>query len=126
MKKSRKIVLTLIASACIMASACSSEQKTQRDVYSSKDACANDWGSSECEQDSTGRGYYGPHYYYYGGRPWYFPRGYETPVEARPTQGAYNMQPGMSSSHAVSSFSSSRTVRGGFGGSSLFHGGVSE
>ena len=125
MKKSRKIALTLIASVCIAASACSSDQKTERNVYASKDACSNDWGSSECEPDQTGRGYYGPHYYYYGGRSWYFPRGYETPVETRPTQGAFNMKPGAVSPHAISSFSSSRTVRGGFGGSSSFHGGGS-
>lgn len=125
MKKSRKIALTLMASACIVASACSTDQQTQRDVYASKDACANDWGSDQCEQDQTGTRTYGPHYYFYGGRPWYFPRGYETPMEARPGMGAYNMRPGASSSHAVSSITSSRTVRGGFGGSSFFHGGGS-
>lgn len=125
MKKSRKIALTLIASACIMASACSSEQKTQRDVYASRDACTNDWGSSECEPDQAGTGYHGPHYYYFGGRPWYYPRGYDTPVETRPGQGAYNLKPGLHSPNAVSSFSSARTVRGGFGGSSSFHGGGS-
>jgi uncharacterized protein YgiB involved in biofilm formation len=126
MKKSRKITLTLIASACIAASACSSDQKTQRDVYASKDACANDWGSNECEQDNRGTSYHGPHYYYYGGRPWYFPRGSETPVETRPLQGAYNMRPGgLHSPNAVSSVTSSRTVRGGFGASSFFHGGGS-
>ena len=125
MKKSRRIALTLIASACIAASGCGTDQKTQRDIYSSKDACANDWGSGECEPDTTGAGYYGPHYYYYGGRPWYFPRGYETPVETRPTQGAYNMRPGLHSTNAVSSITSSRTVRGGFGALSFLHGGGS-
>ncbi|HMK57047.1 MAG TPA: hypothetical protein VK448_10465 [Dissulfurispiraceae bacterium] len=125
MKKSRKIALTLIASACIAASACSSEQKTQRDVYASRDACANDWGSDQCEQDQTGTRTYGPHYYFYGGRPWYFPRGYETPVETRPGQGAYNIKQGLHSPNAVSSFAASRTTRGGFGGSSFFHGGGS-
>jgi len=125
MKKSRKIVLTLIASACIAASACDSDQKTQRNVYASKEACANDWSSTDCEPDQAGKGYYGPHYYYYGGRPWYLPRGNETPVETKPSQGAYNMKPGASSPHAVSSFSSSRTVRGGFGGSSSMQGGGS-
>ena len=109
MKKSRKIVLTLIASACIAASACDSDQKTQRNVYASKEACANDWSSTD----------------YYGGRPWYFQSGNETPVETKPSQGAYNMKPGASSPHAVSSFSSSRTVRGGFGGSSSMQGGGS-
>jgi hypothetical protein len=125
MKKSRKIALALIASACIAASACSSDQETKRDVYASKDACANDWGSGECEPNSTGSGYYGPHYYFYGGRPWYFPRGYDTPVETRPAQGAYNMNPGLHSPNASSSIASTRTVRGGFGGSSFFHGGGS-
>jgi len=125
MKKTRKIMLTLLASACLAASSCNSEQKTQQDVYSSNDACANDWGSDQCEQDQTGTQTYGPHYYFYGGRPWYFPRGYNTPVSARPGQGAYNMSPGSHSMHAISSLSSSRTVRGGFGGSSFFHGGGS-
>ncbi|HTZ16985.1 MAG TPA: hypothetical protein VMB78_00965 [Dissulfurispiraceae bacterium] len=125
MKKSRKIALTLIASACIAASACSSDQETRQDVYTSKDACANDWGSTECEPATTGHGYYGPHYYFYGGRPWYFPRGYETPVETRPSQGAYSMKPGLHAPGASSSITSTRTVRGGFGASSSTHGGGS-
>jgi hypothetical protein len=125
MKKSGKIALTLIASACIVASACSSEEKTQRNIYATKDACASDWGSDQCEQDESRTRYYGPHYYYYGGRPWYFPRGYQTPVETRPSQGAYTMRAVTGSPHAMSSFSSSRTVRGGFGYSSFFHGGGS-
>ena len=122
MKKSRKIALSLIASACLAASACSSDQETQRSVYSSKDACAKDWGSDECEPASTGSHYYGPHYYFYGGRPWYFPRGYETPVETRPSQGAYSMNPGMHAPGSASSIASTRTVRGGFGASSALHG----
>ncbi len=125
MKKSRKIALNLLASACIVAAGCSSQQETQRNLYASKDACANDWGSAECEPASTGTGYYGPHYYYYGGRPWYFPMGSNRPVEATPSQGSYNWRPGTRSSTAISSFSSSKTVRGGFGFSSLFHGGGS-
>jgi hypothetical protein len=125
MKKSRKIVLTLIASACIMATACSSEQKTKRNVYASQGDCANDWGSSECEVVSTGTGYHGPHYYYSSGRQMYFPRGGDTPVETRPSQGAYNMKSGLHSANAISSFTSSKTVRGGFGHSSSSHGGGS-
>ncbi|MGO9379842.1 MAG: hypothetical protein ACLPN1_08835 [Dissulfurispiraceae bacterium] len=108
-----------------MASACSSEEQTLRDVYASKDACANDWGSDECEQAQTGNNYYGPHYYYFGGRPWYYPRGYETPTETKPSQGAYNMKPGLHSPNAISSFASSRIIRGGFGLASFFHGGGS-
>jgi len=125
MKKSRKIALTLIASACIMATSCSSEQKTQRNAYASKDSCTKDWGSDECEPAATGTGYLGPHYYYSGGMPWYYPRGQNTPIETRPSQGAYHVGPGMSSPHAVSSFASSKTSRGGFGHSSSAHGGGS-
>jgi hypothetical protein len=125
MKKSQKIVLTLIASACIMASACSSDQKTKRNVYASKAACADDWGGSECEPTSTGSDYHGPHYYYSGGRQMYYPMGHDAPVETRPSQGAYTMKSGMHSANAVSSFTSSKTSRGGFGHSSSSHSGGS-
>lgn len=125
MKRSRRIALTLMASACILATGCNSEQKTQRNVYASKEDCVKDWNSDECEskQTSSGSRYYGPHYFYSGGRPWYFPRGQDAPVETRPSQGAYTMSPGQRSSHALSSFASAKTSRGGFGHSSSFHGG---
>lgn len=127
MKKSRKIALTLIASACIMTTACSSDQKTQRNTYASKDDCTKDWGSDECEQSSTATGnrYHGPHYYYMGGMPWYYPRGQDTPVATTPSQAMHTVGSGQQSPHAVSSFASSKTTRGGFGHSSSSHGGGS-
>lgn len=125
MKKSRKIVLTLIASACLMATACSSDQKTRRNVYASKEDCTKDWGGDECEQASDGRRYQGPHYYYSAGRPWYFPRGQESPVETRPSQAASRMGSDLHSPNALSSFASTKTTRGGFGHFSSFHGGGS-
>ncbi len=128
MKKSRKIALTLIASACIMATGCSSDQKdqkTQRNAYASKDSCTKDWGSDECEPAATGTGYHGPHYYYSGGMPWYFPRGQDTPVATQPSQAVHTLGSGQQSPHAVSSFASSKTSRGGFGHSSSAHGGGS-
>jgi uncharacterized protein YgiB involved in biofilm formation len=125
MKKSRKIALTLIASACIMTTACSSNQKTKRDVYASKDDCVKDWGSDECEQSATGSRYHGPHYFYAGSRPWYFPRGKDAPVETKPMQGAYHAGADHHSPSALTSFASSKTSRGGFGHSSSFHGGGS-
>jgi uncharacterized protein YgiB involved in biofilm formation len=123
MKKSRRIVLTLIASACIAAAGCSdSEQKTERQVYDSAEACQKDWGAGECETVKDQKRYYGPHYYFIGGRPWYYPTGYSTPVETRPNMGASTLKPGALSSSAVSHVSASRVSRGGFGSSSHAHG----
>jgi hypothetical protein len=124
MKKSRKIALTLIASACIVASGCGSdeEKKTERQVYASQDACAKDWGSGDCELDSKDRRYYGPHYYFIGSRVWYYPVGYSSPVEPRPGQGASALKPGAVSAGAVSHVSATRSARGGFGSSAHAHG----
>jgi len=129
MKKSRKIALTLIASACIMASGCGDdEKKTERQIYASKEACEKDWDSKDCVYQQSDRRYYGPHYYFIGGRTWYYPHGYNNPVESRPGQGAYNLKPGSTSSSALSRTGSSRSSsvgsssRGGFGSSSRSHG----
>jgi|WetSurMetagenome_2_1015567.scaffolds.fasta_scaffold00053_43 hypothetical protein len=126
MKKSRKIALTLIASACLMASGCGDdEQKTEKQIYASKEACEKDWDSKDCAYQQDDRRYHGPHYYFIGGRPWYYPHGYNNPVETRPGQGAYNLKPGDTSAGAVSRISSSRSSsssRGGFGSSSHSHG----
>lgn len=124
MKKSRKIALTLIASACIIASGCGDdEKKTERQLYSSKEACAKDWDSKDCDYNQTERRYYGPHYFFYGGRTMYYPSGYNNPVETRPGQGAHLLKPGATSSGAISRISSSKTSsRGGFGSSSHSHG----
>ena len=125
MKKTKRIALTLLASTCLVASACSTDQKTQRDLYSSKNDCEKDWGGKDCEPDASGRGYSGPHYYHSGGRYWYYPRGQGAPVEANPTHGIYHTTPGMHSPQAISSMSTSHTVRGGFGRFASFHGGGS-
>jgi hypothetical protein len=131
MKKSRKIALTLIASACLMASSCGdSEKKTERQLYSSKEACEKDWDSKDCVFEQRDKRYYGPHYYFVGGRTWYYPSGYYNPVETRPGQGAFNLKPNTTSAGAVSRISSSRSTsssssRGGFGSSSASHGGSS-
>jgi uncharacterized protein YgiB involved in biofilm formation len=123
MKKSRPIALTIIASACIAAAGCSdSEQKTERQVYDSVEACQKDWGAGECETVRDQRRYYGPHYYFIGSRIWYYPVGYSTPMEPRPTMGASALKPGMRSASAVSHVSSSHTTRGGFGSSAHAHG----
>jgi hypothetical protein len=123
MKRSRKIALTLIASACLFATGCGDdEKKTERQVYANKEACARDWDSGECEPDSSGRRYYGPHYYFMGSRVWYYPSGYSTPVETRPTMGASTLKPGSVSSGAVSHVTSTHTTRGGFGSSASAHG----
>ena len=124
MKRSRSVALTILASACLIAG-CAEEQKTERDLYADKEKCEQDWGSAECEPARTGGGYYGPHYYYFGGRPWYFPFGRNEPVAARPDQAISRVQSGSRAPGAVASTSSSRTLRGGFGGLSSFHGGGS-
>jgi hypothetical protein len=125
MKKSKSIALTIIASACIVATGCSDdEKKTERQIYSSVDACEKDWGSGECEpdRDRDKRRYYGPNYYFIGSRVWYYPMGYGTPIETRPTQAASSLKPGAVSSGAVGHMSSSHSARGGFGSSAHAHG----
>jgi uncharacterized protein YgiB involved in biofilm formation len=122
MKKSRKIALTLLASTCIFAGGCGDEQvNTQRNLYASKDKCAQDWGDEECEQ--TTNGYYGPHYYYSRGRPFYFPRNGSDSREVESHRGFLRSGPGMPSSSASSVVSSTKTIRGGFGRISGFHSG---
>lgn len=117
-----------MASTCLLASSCNSEQETRRDIYASKEDCAKDWGNDDCETtqiSSSAHGFYGPHYYYSGGRPWYYPIGQDTPIETRPSQGAYRNSPESNSSHSLTTFHSSKPLRGGFGHFSSFHGGSS-
>ncbi|HMK43447.1 MAG TPA: hypothetical protein VK445_04860 [Dissulfurispiraceae bacterium] len=120
MKRSRTITLTFLASATVFLTACSDDQATKRELYSTKERCVEDWGSEDnCEQTGSGR-YHGPHYYWYSGRPYYFPRGGGDAQPAR-TGNFASLREGMSSSHSIGSISSS-VSRGGFGRSSSFHG----
>jgi hypothetical protein len=122
MKKSGKIVLTLMASAYIVASGCGSDEKpTERQVYATREACEKDWDGKDCALEQKDKRYYGPSYFFVGGRTWYYPHGYNNPVETRPGQGAYNLKPGTTSTGAVARVASSST-RGGFGSSSHSHG----
>jgi hypothetical protein len=62
MKRSNKIALVIIASVTLT-SCGSGTQKTQRDVYTSREKCTEDWGETNCEDTSsseTGRYYMGP------------------------------------------------------------------
>jgi uncharacterized protein YgiB involved in biofilm formation len=120
MKRSRAITLTLLASATVMLTACGgNEQATTRELYRNKEKCVEDWGSEDkCEATANGR-YHGPNYYWYGGRPYYFPRSGGDP---QPTTTGHmsNLTQGGRSSNSISSVSSS-VSRGGFGHSSSFH-----
>lgn len=126
MKRSRKIVLTLIASASLGAYGCSSEQATQREIYTSKEKCIEDWGTQEnCEENKTYRTYYGPHYYRSGGGIYYFPHGSDKSALLGNNARFSSVAPGMKSPNSFSSFSATKVIRGGFGRSSSFHGGGS-
>ncbi|MBF0495376.1 MAG: hypothetical protein HQK58_02185 [Deltaproteobacteria bacterium] len=119
MKRSKKIVLVLMASASIAAcgSDSSDSQNTRREEYATKEDCMNDWGDPDrCERQSTGY-YYGPHYYFFGGHAYYFRTGSYDPV---PVEGRTNfgrLSPGMKSTHSIHTITSSHIARGGFGSS---------
>ena len=117
MKRSREIVLALIASVSL--TACGPDtQTTQRDMYKNRDDCVKDWNENECEDstDKSGaRWYSGPHYYYMGSSPFYYPRSGADPVAATGTSRFSGASPLAPSSRA--SFASAQTIsRGGFGG----------
>ena len=119
MKRSGAITLTLLTSAAVLLTACSREQATKREVNPNKGKCVQDWGSEDkCESTTTGH-YYGPHYYWNSGRPYYFPQGGGDPEPAR-TGHMSSLAPGGHSSNSISSISSS-VSRGGFGHSSSSH-----
>ena len=126
MKRSKKIVLTLIASASLGAYGCSSEQATHREIYASKEKCIEDWGTKEnCEEDKKYGTYYGPHYYHSGGGIYYFSHGSDNAVRLGDNARFSSIKQGMKSPNSFSSFSSTKVTRGGFGRSSSFHGGGS-
>jgi len=119
MKRSRVISLTLLASATVLLTACSSEQATKREVYQNKQKCVEDWGSDDkCEVTSSGH-YYGPHYYWSSGRPYYYPHGGGTPELAQ-TGRISSLTQGGRSANSISSISGS-VSRGGFGHASSSH-----
>jgi uncharacterized protein YgiB involved in biofilm formation len=126
MKRSKRIALTLLASASLAACGCGSEQATQREIYASKEKCVEDWGGDDkCEEGSGGRHYVGPHYIFRGGYPYYFPRGGGDPVPLSRDARFSGVQPGMKSSHSAGTLSTTRVSRGGFGRSSSLHAGGS-
>jgi uncharacterized protein YgiB involved in biofilm formation len=123
MKRSKEITLVLIASASFVS--CSSPPSdTHRELYANREKCVEDWGSEDrCEQQSGGR-YWGPRYYYYGGRPFYFPRNTDNPVPLGGEGKFSHLSPGMKSLNSSATFSSPHISRGGFGRiGSFFHGG---
>ncbi len=127
MKRSRKIALTLLASACFMASGCGSDPETLQNFYANQNDCIEEWGEDECEFDIDSHHYRGPRHYYSHGKPWYYSKKSGHATEVRPSMGASRFSPGSNLSKAVSSssFSSSKTTRGGFGFSSFSHSGGS-
>ena len=118
MKRSREIILALIASASFTACG-SSTQTTQRDMYKNRDDCVKDWNETECEESSDKQGsrwFAGPHYYFMGSLPYFFPRGGSDPVAATGTS-RFAGTSSMASSSRASFAASSSITRGGFGGS---------
>jgi uncharacterized protein YgiB involved in biofilm formation len=121
MKRSRAITLTLLASATVLLTSCSSQQTTKRELYQNKEKCVQDWGAEDkCEPASSGHYFYGPHYYWYSGRSYYFPLGGGSPEPVR-TGHISTLSQSATSPHSIGAVSSSVT-RGGFGHSSSSHG----
>jgi hypothetical protein len=119
MKRSKKIALVIIASVTLT-SCGSNTQQTQRDVYSTKEQCADDWGDKDCEDAGTsgssgGHYFMGPHYYAYGGRSYYFPRGSSGSSEPVQATSLPRFKSGLSRASGVSRTISSSVSRGGFG-----------
>jgi uncharacterized protein YgiB involved in biofilm formation len=127
MKRSKRIALTLLASASLAAYGCGSEQATQREIYASKDKCVEDWGGDDkCEEGQGGRHYYGPHYIFRGGYPYYFRPGSRDPLPLGRDARFSGIHPGMRSPHSAGTLSTTRASRGGFGKSASLHGGGSK
>ncbi|MBI5847749.1 MAG: hypothetical protein HZB31_07365 [Nitrospirae bacterium] len=123
MKRSKAISLTLIATVSLCLQGCSHKQATNRELYESKQKCIEDWGSEqECEEDKNTRYYYGPHYYYRGGRPLYFPRGGDDPVPVADSAKFSKVAEGAKSGSSLSRVTSTHVSRGGFGRLGSFHG----
>ncbi|OQX14308.1 MAG: hypothetical protein BWK76_14850 [Desulfobulbaceae bacterium A2] len=120
MKRSRTITLTLLASVAVSLTACRSVQETKRELYNSRDRCVEDWGVEDrCESSGTG-GFYGPHYYWRSGTPYYYPRGGGDPQPV--SQGHFaKVREGTFSPNSTGTVSSSISRRGGFGRSSSSH-----
>ena len=127
MKRSPRISLILIASASLVA--CGPDYRdTKRELYASRDKCEEDWGDPKnCEEVNTasGRGYYGPHYSFFRGSPYYYPSGARDPVPVGKDVGFGRVAEGGKSPRSIGSISSMRLVRGGFGKSAGAHGVVS-
>jgi hypothetical protein len=124
MKRSKKIALSLIASVSL--TACSQEytyQRTQREVYPTKEQCVEDWGDEqECEQDTATRRYYGPHYMFRSGYPYYYRSGSADPVPVSKDAKFARLSEGTRSPRSSGTLSSRHISRGGFGRSAALHG----
>lgn len=124
MKRSQRIALTLLASVSLTATGCSQQQPTQREVYLSKENCAQDWGSeANCEPSSTGTAFWGPNYYYRGGYPYYFPKDRDEPVPVDRNAQFSRVAPGAKSPLSAGTLATTHIARGGFGRGSASHGG---
>lgn len=123
MKRSKRIGLTLLASLSLTACG-GAEQPTERALYKSKQECAEDWGSDDDCED-YGNGYYrGPHYYYSGGRPYYYSKKTGESLAVADSAKFSRVAAGSRSPKAATTISSS-VSRGGFGFSALGRGAFS-
>jgi uncharacterized protein YgiB involved in biofilm formation len=123
MKRSKEITLVLLASASLVS--CGPQtQETKREIYPNRAKCVEDWGrEDQCEEQAGGR-YYGPHYFYSRGRPYYYPRGKDNPAPLGGEGKFSHLSPGLRSGNASGSLSTSHISRGGFGRiGSFFKGG---
>lgn len=119
MKRSRRISLTLLASLTL--AACGSDQATQQAAYRSRQDCVTDWGSEEdCENDGRG-GWYGPHYFFMSGRPYFYSKRGASPIPV-PDGAAFSKLSPTSISPRATRTIATNVSRGGFGRSAFFHG----
>jgi uncharacterized protein YgiB involved in biofilm formation len=123
MKRSRQISLTLLASLSL--AACDADEPSQRAVYTSQQACVEDWGDTDnCDDDDHDGSWYGPHYFYHSGKTHYYSKK-SGKVMAVPSNYRFSgLGAGVSSPRAAKVVASSIS-RGGFGGSSSSHGAAS-
>lgn len=119
MKRSRRIGLTLMASLSL--AACDSEQPAQQAFYQSQQACVDDWGSDECDDDDGDGHWRGPLYFYHGGGYHYYKKKGGTILPVAATSKLAGLSAGASPPGAMATKTAS-VPRGGFGRAAASHG----
>jgi uncharacterized protein YgiB involved in biofilm formation len=117
MKRSKAIALTLIASASLVS--CAEEQlETQRTQYRSRAECEADWGVGDDRCRDERGAYFGPHFLFFGGRPFFYPYGANGLAASQPVAAPSSARfdsSGRFLSSSPSAMNTTGVTRGGFG-----------